>query len=202
MNEPISHHPYEPFIPENATKLIIGSIPPYRFCQNCEKLYNEDVRFYYGSKDNSFWKIISEITNIKLDFENTEKAITQRKDLLSFLKIGITDVIDACYHLNGKADDKSLKIIKQRDLRDLLMHHPQIDTLIYTSDFVKSQMNTIVDKNYHSLENKAERKWSTIINGKEYHVVVLYSPSPNALRGIPGGEKTRHNQYKNIFSIE
>jgi len=32
-----SKHPFEPFIPANATKLIIGTIPPYRFCLD-EKL--------------------------------------------------------------------------------------------------------------------------------------------------------------------
>ena len=33
MEEPVrSIHPYEPYIPEGATKLIIGTMPPFRFC--------------------------------------------------------------------------------------------------------------------------------------------------------------------------
>ena len=49
----ISTHPYEPYIPDNATKLIIGSIPPQRFCIKHSIIDNDDVKFYYGSKDNN-----------------------------------------------------------------------------------------------------------------------------------------------------
>ena len=54
----IEEHPFPPFVPTNATKLIIGSIPPQRFCNQKENgisLYPDDVNFYYGSRDNSFW---------------------------------------------------------------------------------------------------------------------------------------------------
>ena len=51
-----SIHPYREYIPENASKLIIGTIPPFRFCVSGEKrLYPRDVDFYYGSRDNGFW---------------------------------------------------------------------------------------------------------------------------------------------------
>ena len=198
MTNTISTHPFEPFIPENATKLIIGTIPPYRFCVNGE-LFNDDVRFYYGSRDNEFWDLISKVTNEKIVRENTEQAIEQRKSILKKLGIGITDIIETCYHINGKSDDGSLKIIKQKDIRKLLKNHPQINTLIYTSTFVKSQMNTVGDKSYHTCVDKNERTFSLIINGKEYKAVVLYSPSPNALRGVL--EETRLIQYKKVFAI-
>ena len=45
MNEYTSH-PYEEYIPENATKLILGTIPPYRFCIR-QGLHADDVDFYY-----------------------------------------------------------------------------------------------------------------------------------------------------------
>lgn len=47
-----STHPFAPEIPEGATKLIIGTMPPYRFCNTDEALYDDDVNFYYGSRDN------------------------------------------------------------------------------------------------------------------------------------------------------
>ena len=55
-----STHPFAPEIPEGATKLIIGTMPPYRFCNTDEALYDDDVNFYYGSRDNYFWELVSD----------------------------------------------------------------------------------------------------------------------------------------------
>ena len=50
-----SRHPYQPFVPENATKLIIGSIPPFRFCEaSNRKLYSDDVDFTMGHMTTAF----------------------------------------------------------------------------------------------------------------------------------------------------
>ena len=84
----ISKHPYKAFIPEGADKLIIGSIPPYRFChQDKERLFATDVNFYYGSKDNCFWDLLSDIQDIKLERINSEEAIKERKQLLLILTV-------------------------------------------------------------------------------------------------------------------
>ena len=193
----VSMHPYEPYIPHGATKLIIGTIPPYRFCIVPQELHDDDVNFYYGSCDNSFWKLLSGITKIELPLVNTEKAIEQRKNILNNLKTGIMDIIKCCEHKNQKSDDGSLKNIAHKPLNELLLDYPSIKTLIYTSDFVKTQINKIADKNYHNWTNKSERKCTTIINGQQYNVIILYSPSPNALRGVDA--KRRLEQYKTVF---
>ena len=193
--EEYSNHPYDPYVPENANKLIIGTIPPYRFC--VKKFEAGDVNFYYGSKDNYFWDLISEITGIKIDSENSENAIAQRKNLLCKLNIGITDIIESCIHINQKSDDNSLRDIKLKPIKKLLSQYPQIDTLIYTSNYVKKLMNEIVDKHYHQWSDKAQRKYTTIIDDKKDNVIILYSPSPNALRHVDSS--TRLSQYKNIF---
>ena len=193
--EEYSTHPYDPYIPENATKLIIGTIPPYRFCtQNLEP---EDVNFYYGSKDNYFWTLLSEVTNTKIDFENSEFAVNQRKDLLCKLNMGITDIIESCIRQDKKSSDNSLKEISLKPIKELLSQYPKIDTLIYTSEFVKKKINCIGDRSDHKWIDKARRKYSTVINGKEYNVIILYSPSPNALRRVK--TETRLAQYKYVF---
>lgn len=190
-----SYHPYAPYIPANATKLIIGTIPPYRFC--FKKLVDGDIDFYYGSKDNYFWELVSTVTNTELSINNSEIAIKQRKDLLCKLNIGITDIIESCIHINQKSDDNSLIDIKLKPIKELLSQYKSIDTLIYTSDYVKSRMNEIADKSYHDWIDKTQRKCKVAINGKEYNVIILYSPSPNALRRVDA--QTRLSQYKNVF---
>ncbi len=194
--EKYSIHPYEPYIPLNATKLIVGTIPPYRFC--FQKLEPEDVNFYYGSKDNAFWELMSEATGVQLDYVNSKEAIEQRKNLLCKLNTGITDVIESCIHHNQKSDDNSLEIIKLKGLKELLLQYPKINTLLYTSEYVKTLINyNIADNSYHRWIDKSQRKYTTVINGKEYDVVILYSPSPSALRRV--NMQTRLTQYKTVF---
>ena len=41
-----STHPFAPEIPEGATKLIIGTMPPYRFCNTDEMLRRDLSRVF------------------------------------------------------------------------------------------------------------------------------------------------------------
>lgn len=187
----ISQHPFEPFVPEGATKLIIGTIPPFRFCTSPPNLLEGDVNFYYGSKDNRFWKVLAQITDSNLEYANTANAIEQRKNILKKLNVGITDIIDQCIHKNGLSSDKDLTDIKQKPLDSLLNQFPEIDTLIYTSQFVKGQVNKQADKGYH--DNQTQ---TVTIKGKKYNVIILYSPSPSA-RGV--ADETLVAQYRSVF---
>ena len=198
MNER-SIHPYKAYIPERAEKLIIGTIPPYRFCcGEKEKLYETDVDFYYGSRDNYFWDIMSDITGVKLQHINSEEAVQKRKELLNSLNVGITDIIESCIHKDGKSDDASLCDIKTKDIALLLSEHQNINELIYTSRFVIRQMNESVKTN-HSWSNEKKLDGSIVINGKKYNVRVLYSPSPQALRSIT--KEDRLERYKIVFGL-
>jgi G:T/U-mismatch repair DNA glycosylase len=196
-----SKHPFEPYIPNNATKLIIGTIPPARFCFNENstkgKLLDKDVDFYYGSRDNKFWQIVEQVFN--LNFSEGADGIEQRKAFLKVQKIGITDVINICEREKESALDTKLNITELKDISRLLIENPTIDTLIYTSEFVKSQVNKI-SKSYHTIDLIDKKKQTTIIGNKKYDVWILYSPSPTALRnmGLMGNEK-RLEQYRKVF---
>lgn len=194
-----SKHPYEPFIPEGADKLIIGTIPPYRFCQE-DELFSDDVNFYYGSRDNYFWEIMSEITDSTLHFENTEEAIRERKDLLTQLNAGMTDIIESCTHIDGKSDDASLCNIKTKDIATLLSKYQNITELIYTSTsntIIHFMNNSIKTNHSWSKENKLDG--NIVIDGKKYIVRKLYSPSPKALWSITKEE--RIERYKTVFGL-
>lgn len=194
-----SKHPFEPFIPVGAKSLIIGTIPPQRFCIEEMPLKENDVNFYYGSSDNYFWEMINDINSLGLEFKNTEKAIEERKSFLESMSIGITDIIETCIHDNGSASDKDLKDIQPKNLNELLEKNSQIDTLIYTSDFVKKLLNDYY-KTYHHTVKNADREFQLKVNGKTYNVIVLYSPSPQALRGMrENGKEVRLKQYEEVF---
>ena len=194
-----SKHPFEPYVPKNATKLIIGTIPPARFCQgNPEQLKDNDVCFYYGSQDNAFWCLLTKVKNCNFSYSNNLESVEERKQFLLKNNLGIVDVIKECDRVNNRADDASLQnIVLNESIKDILKEHPSIDTLIYTSKIICKYINSgFADKSYHSWKIP-NFVGSVIIGQKTYCVKVLYSPSPNALRGV--SKEKRLKRYKEVF---
>jgi G:T/U-mismatch repair DNA glycosylase len=126
----IHKHPYQPFIPENATKLIVGTLPPPRFSNGLLK--EGDVDFCYGSIDGQLWKILDEIFNLNLKFETSKFAIQQRKEFLIANNIGICDIVESCKRKKIDASDIGMEHIKLRDLMYYLHKFPKVDTLLLT----------------------------------------------------------------------
>lgn len=90
-------HPYQPFIQDNTTKLIVGTLPPPRF--STRELLERDVDFCYGSYYNSLWLFIDKIHNLNLRFDNSSEAIDERKQFLITHKIGVCDIVESCERL-------------------------------------------------------------------------------------------------------
>lgn len=196
-----SIHPYAPYVPAGAKTLIIGTIPPYRFCGGGERqLCAGDVDFYYGSRSNRFWQLVSAAAGVQLQYADTPAAVEQRKNLLSALDMGITDMVDSCVHREGRSDDGALQEIKLWDLPGLLRAHPEIHTLLYTSRFVAKLVNRFADKGRHEGWDKGRLNGTVVIGGRPYAVRILYSPSPNALRGVD--RQVRQAQYAQVFRMK
>jgi G:T/U-mismatch repair DNA glycosylase len=195
-----SIHPYEPFIPNGATKLIIGTIPPPRFCNSESNLFEDDVNFYYGSRDNYFWPLLEEIFGENLEYNNSQQAIIQRKMLLEKLNIGITDIVAECIHKNKSATDDNLDEASYKDIKKLLDDNPNLETLIYTSEYVKKLVNNYFNT-YHSIDPLNKKIQSVKIGSKKYDVRILLSPSPMALMNMgEGGKIRRMDQYRSFLS--
>lgn len=123
-------HPYPPFIPENATKLIVGTLPPPRF--TTRELKEGDVDFCYGSRDGQLWRILDSIFDLNLKYESTEAAVLQRKQFLTERGIGICDVVESARRKKVDASDFGMLEVELRDLINILQNHPKIDTLLFT----------------------------------------------------------------------
>ena len=123
-------HPYLPFIKENTTKLIVGTLPPPRFTTG--ELLEKDVNFCYGSYYNSLWLYIDKIHNLNLRYDNSEEAIEERKTFLLKHKIGVCDIVDSAERDKIDASDLGMQNIKLRDIIGYLKQYPNIDTLLFT----------------------------------------------------------------------
>jgi G:T/U-mismatch repair DNA glycosylase len=123
-------HPYAPFIPKGATKLIVGTLPPPRFSSG--ELKERDVNFCYGSRDGYLWPILDTIFKLNLKYETTKAAIQERKEFLTAQQIGICDIVASAKRENIDASDLGMQAVKLRDLISVLEKHPTLDTLLFT----------------------------------------------------------------------
>ncbi|WP_298899996.1 uracil-DNA glycosylase family protein [uncultured Psychroserpens sp.] len=123
-------HPYKPFIQDNTTKLIVGTLPPPRFSTG--ELLEKDVDFCYGSYYNSLWLFIDEIHQLGLRYDNSQEAINERKAFLIANKIGVCDIVESAKREKIDASDLGMKDIILRDVVGYLKQFPNINTLLFT----------------------------------------------------------------------
>jgi len=213
------YHPYEPFLNKNSKFLIIGTLPPPRFCQKELKL--KDVDFCYGSKDNLLWQIINKIFKLDLIFENTLKAINQRKEFLISNQIGICDIVESCQRVKLDASDSSMENIVLRDILKYLESYKSIKTLIFTGGSSKNSpeyfLKKILKQNNIKIElinNTLPKTHQFTFDNRVFTTISLTSPSNAANKSIGANinykmEKERNpeyttfdfrvNQYKKVF---
>ena len=126
----IHQHPYKPFIPKQATKLIVGTLPPPRF--SIGNLLEKDVNFCYGSYYNSLWLYIDAIHDLNLSYDNSIEAIEERKQFLIERGIGVCDIVESAERDKIDASDLGMQNIKLRNLIGYLKQYPKVDTLLFT----------------------------------------------------------------------
>jgi hypoxanthine-DNA glycosylase len=128
MND-IETHPFNPFVPENATVLILGSFPGREQTQ----ANIEGNQWFYGAKRNQFWTIIEAVYNIKL----LSKADKQQL----FVKhgIGIADILLRVRRKNNSNMDGNLEIIEYNSTAiKTVLENSKIKSIFFTSKFVET----------------------------------------------------------------
>ncbi|MUH37330.1 uracil-DNA glycosylase family protein [Zobellia amurskyensis] len=122
-------HPYEPFIFEQAEKLIVGTLPPPRFTTG--ELKVDDVDFCYGSRNGMLWPILDRIFELGLVYENTHFAIEQRKNFLLSNKIAVCDIVEGAERDKVDASDLGMQNVRLRDVLQYLELYPNIKTVLF-----------------------------------------------------------------------
>ncbi|MFD2516622.1 uracil-DNA glycosylase family protein [Salinimicrobium flavum] len=182
-------HPYDPFIPENATKLIVGTLPPPRF--TTRELKEGDVDFCYGSRDGLLWMVIDRVFGLDLKFENTDEAVKERKEFLAKKGIGICDTVESCRREKIDASDLGMLKVELRDLISILRDHEKIDTLLFTGgnskngpEFFFRKLLKEYDLKFKVISNDVPRVHQFLLDGRSINTVSLTAPSGSANRAI------------------
>ena len=121
-------HPLQPFLPEGAKLLMLGSFPPPR------KRWSMD--FFYPNLNNDMWRIMGIVFfDDKNRFLNETKKAFCREEIIDFLnkeKIAIFDTASVVRRLNDNASDKFLEIVQATGIKALLDRLPQCKTVVTT----------------------------------------------------------------------
>ena len=192
-------HPYAPFINNDSTKLIVGTLPPPRFSTG--DLLEKDVNFCYGSYYNSLWLFIDKIHDLRLRFDNSQEAIQQRKQFLIDHKIGVCDIVESCERDKIDASDLGMQNIVLRNLIGYLKQYPKVDTLLFTGGNSKNGPEYFFRKHIkeHGLRlelisNEIPRIHQFILNGRHIKTISLTSASGSANRAV--GSMPLYQQLK------
>jgi G:T/U-mismatch repair DNA glycosylase len=182
-------HPYPPYILEDSTRLIVGTLPPPRFTTG--ELNAQDVDFCYGSSNGMLWKIWDRLYDLNLVYENTHFAIEQRKAFLKREKIGICDIVGAAYRDKIDASDLGIQQPELRDLLGILEQYPKVNTLIFTGGNSKNgpeyffrQLLKKAAIPLECLNNQVPRKHQFNWAGRTIITHSLTAPSGTANRAI------------------
>ncbi len=195
-------HPHKPILFESATKMIVGTLPPPRFCT--EDLKTKDVNFPYGSCDGLLWQSLDKIFSLGLLYENTNEAIKQRKDFLYKHNIAVCDIVASCSREKIDASDLGMKDVKLRDILAYLEEYKNIDTLIFTGGNSKNGPEYFLRKilkekeiKFTCIKEEIPKVHSFTYNNRLIKSISLTSPSNAANRFIGSTKVYKENKKIN-----
>ena len=109
-------HPLEPFLPENARLLMLGSFPPKRIRWSME--------FFYPNLQNDMWRIVGYLaTGDKMHFLEPGGRRFDRERIEAFCRergIALYDTAVEVIRLKDNASDASLQVVREVDLETRL----------------------------------------------------------------------------------
>ena len=123
----IEHHLLQPFLPESARLLMLGSFPPpqERWC----------MPFFYPNPQNDMWRIMGLVffgdkqyfVRQSNSSGQGSKDVFKYEEIVAFCQtrgIAIFDTAQAVRRLKGNASDEHLEIVEPTDIAALLQQLP------------------------------------------------------------------------------
>ncbi len=125
---PIEEHPLQPFLPEGARLLMLGSFPPQKKRWSME--------FYYPNFQNDMWRILGYLFyGDKEYFVDKSRKVFKKEEIVAFAEghgLAFYDTASSIRRLQDNASDKFLEVVEPTDVELLLRHLPQCRALCTT----------------------------------------------------------------------
>lgn len=147
--------------------------------------------FCYGSSDGTLWPVLEEIFKVRLRYDNSEAAVTERKELLAKMKIGICDIVESCQRKNVDASDLGMTKIRLRNLLGEIGKCPTISMLLFMGGNTKNGPEFLFRRQLKDrrlkldcIKDTTPKMHRFTFKGRQIGTVSLTSPSSAANRAI------------------
>ena len=127
---PLETHPLQPFLPEGATLLMLGSFPPAR--------HRWSMDFFYPNYINDMWRVFGLILhgdkNHFVDEAHRTFRLDAIREMLTQRGIAPYDTATVVRRLKNTASDKDLEVVQATDLTALIGRLPCLRAIAATGE--------------------------------------------------------------------
>lgn len=180
-------HPLDPFFPDGAQVLMLGSFPPPRSRWKMD--------FYYPNFQNDMWRIFGLVFFEDKDhFLTADKKSFCEQRIRTFLTqkgIALTDSGQEVIRQQNNASDKFLEIVKTIDLREVLYKLPGCKAIVTTGQKATDTLLSLIKTESPQVGGYIEIVY-------ENRTLRLYR-MPSSSRAYPKPLPAKAVVYKNMF---
>lgn len=187
---PIESHPLEPFLPERAHILMLGSFPPKRERWSME--------FFYPNFINDMWRIMGLVFfNDKEHFIAEGGKAFDRERCAGFAAgkgIAMYDTACEVRRLKDNASDKFLEVVTPTDLHSLLERIPACEAVVTTGQ----KATDVIVATFGCPEPAVGEYSEFTIKGRKMRLWRM----PSSSRAYPLALEKKAAYYMNMFKKE
>jgi G:T/U-mismatch repair DNA glycosylase len=183
-------HPLEPFLPDGAHLLMLGSFPPSR--------QRWSMEFFYPNFINDMWRIFGLVFfGDKDHFVDADNKRFKRDDIVDFLTcegIALYDTACAVCRTKNTASDKDLEIVEQTDIDALLHALPNCTEIAATGE----KAATVVAGKYNCPVPKVGTSVDFLFGGRAMKLWRM----PSSSRAYPMKLEKKADVYRRLLKPE
>lgn len=183
----IESHPLQPFIPEGARLLMLGSFPPAR--------HRWSMDFFYPNFQNDMWRIFGLVFfGDKDHFVDNEARTFRREDIIELLNregIALYDTATKVIRTQNTASDKDLEVVTPTDLDSLLKRMPMLEGVVTTGQ----KATDLFTEHFKIAQPKVGENVTFEFNGKELRLWRM----PSSSRAYPMKVDRKAEIYERVL---
>lgn len=183
----IESHPLQPFIPEGARLLMLGSFPPAR--------HRWSMDFFYPNFQNDMWRIFGLVFfGDKDHFVDNEARTFRREEIIKLLNregIALYDTATKVIRTQNTASDKDLEVVAPTDLDSLLKRMPMLEGVVTTGQ----KATDLFTEHFKIAQPKVGESVTFEFNGKELRLWRM----PSSSRAYPMKVDRKAEIYERVL---
>ena len=183
----IESHPLQPFIPEGARLLMLGSFPPAR------RRWSMD--FFYPNFQNDMWRIFGLVFyGDKGHFVVNDERTFRREEIIRLLcreGIALYDTATEVIRTQNTASDKDLQVVTPTDLDTLLQRIPMLENVVTTGQ----KATDLFTEHFQIAQPKVGGSVTFTFNGKELRLWRM----PSSSRAYPMKVERKAEEYAKVL---